>query len=338
MDGIKNLNLNVNVTVFSPEPENRKTAAKIFRGRIYNKEDNNMIIHIENGGGSELLSVGKPIFLFLAHDLGLFVYSARIHSKVVENEEIIVSCSKPRQHKNFQRRNSVRVKVNIPVRYSMDFNNAKELTGIISDISVKGLQLQSPSTVPVGADLELRFQLESTGTVYVKGTVVRTFEKNEKIFLGIKFIDIDKQVEDDIARFLMAEQMRQKRLGLQLFKAFIFNASVRVKASTEFCIIQYKSLDVSTLRSKKSRGELLEIGIHGIIVESPLNLPLGAKIEFSVELPKLGYTIIQAVVQEVAEHQNKYIIHADYSIEHEKIRDCILEQMAGDFDIPEIKC
>jgi c-di-GMP-binding flagellar brake protein YcgR len=334
MEGIKNLNLNVNVTVFAPETiDRKKTAPKIFRGRIYSKEEseNNLIIQIKEGNGSDLLQTGKPIFLFLAHDLGLYIYTAMITGKKVEDGDIIVNCRQPRQLKNFQRRQSVRVKVNIPVSYA-------DLTGTVTDISLEGIQLQSPGGVNVGAELDLKFQLDNIGPIYVKGNVVRSFEKDKKLYFGIKFSDIDKQTKDDIARFIITEQVRQKRLGLQIFSAFVFNATVKVNAPAEFSIIQYKNLDVSALQSKKSKGTITEVGIHGLSVECPLKMPIGAILEFAVDLPKMGYTVIQAVIRGVDVCRNSYIIYAEYNTEYEKIRDCILDQMAGDFDLPDIRC
>lgn len=335
MEGIKNLNLNVDVTVFAPDDSSRqKLSSKIFRGRICNKDsDSGIVITVEKGGGADLLVVGNPIFLFLAHDLGVYIYSARISSKNIEEGNIIVYCNRLREIRNLQRRKSVRVNVNIPVRYTLESDQAREQYGIIGDISVDGLLLGTPASIPVGTKLDLTLQLDNVGMVFVSGNVVRNFDKEGIYFTGISFSDSDRQTKDDMARFIMAEQMRQKRLGLQIFKAFIFNATVQVEAPTEISIIQYKNLDISALRGKKSNGTVREIGINGLSVETALKLPVGAKLEFPVDLPELGYYVIQATVRQVSMHRDKFIIEAEYVSAYEQVRDCILGRLAGDFGL-----
>jgi len=336
MDGIKNLNLNVDVTVFAPENGNpEKLTPHIFRGRIFSENaDQSVVIQVEDGAGSDILTTDKPIFLFLAHDLGLYVFSAVISNKSVEDGKNVINCSKPKQVKYFQRRNSVRVNVNIPAGYSPENDRSNIQYGFITDISMGGLQLWAPLSLPLNSDLELVFQLENSGQLYINGKVVRNVKKDGKYFLGISFTNPDEQTKDEIARFVMAEQVRQKRLGLQIFKAFIFNAHLQVNAPAIFCITKYKNLDVTVLQGKKCDGAVTEIGIHDLIIESHLKIPVGAELEFSVELPKLGYSIIRAVVKQVAAHRDKYRVQAEFSSDYEKIRDCILGQMARDFDLP----
>lgn len=336
MEGIKNLNLNVNVTVFAPGDGSRENlSSKIFRGRIYNEaSDQRLVIRVEDGGGAELLAIGKPIFLFLAHDLGFYIYSARISSKAFEDGNVVVYCTQPRQIRDYQRRKSVRVNVDIPVKYSPESKLTKEWVGIIRDISVEGLLIETPSNIHIDDKINLNFLLENVGPVFVNGIVVRSFEKDGRFFSGVNFSDADMQTQDDIARFVIAEQMRQKRLGIQIFKAFIFNATIKVDAPTELSIIQFKNLDVTALQGKKSAGIIREIGIHGLSIGSQLKLPVGARVEFPVDLPQLGYYVIQAVVRQVSTDRDNYIIDAEFVSEYEKIRDCILAKMSGGFDLP----
>lgn len=339
MEGIKNLNLNVNVTVFAPDDGNRENlSSKIFRGRIFNEEaSQSLVIRIETGDGAELLAIGKPIFLFLAHDLGFYIYSAIINSKAVEDGNVVVYCSQPRQIRDCQRRKSVRVNVDIPVKYSPESDCSNEWVGLIRDISMDGLLVETPTAVTIEANIDLNFFLESIGPVYVTGAAVRSFEKDGRFFIGIKLATADKQSKDDIARFVMAEQMRQKRLGMQIFKAFIFNATIKVDTYTELSIIQYKNLDITALKGKRSAGIIREIGIHSLSIGTQLNLPVGAIVEFPVELPQLGYHVIQAIVRQVSlDKDNLYLVEAEFASEYKKIRDCILAKMSGNFDLPQV--
>lgn len=336
MDGIKNLNLNVNVTVFAQDdryPE--KVIRKIFRGIMHSENvDQSLVINLTDNEGAELLVAGRPIFLFLAHDLGLYVFSAIIKNKTFTDGKFTVECSKSRQVRCFQRRQSVRVNVNIPAGFSLAADRTNVQYGFVTDLSLGGMQLRSPLSFPVRSDLELVFQLDKS--VYINGEVVRAVEKNGEYYCGIRFSNPDEQTKDDIARFIIAEQIRQKRLGLQMFKAFIFDANVKVQAPTVFSITKYKNLDISALQGKKCSGIITDVGIHDINIECPLTLPVNAELEFSVDLPKLGYFIIKAVVRQVARHQGIYLIRAEFVADYEKIRDGILAQMAKGFNLPQL--
>jgi hypothetical protein len=131
----------------------------------------------------------------------------------------------------------------------------------------------------------------------------------------------------------MAEQIRQKRLGLQVFKAFIFNASLDVQTPALFTITRYKNLDISALQGKKCQGTVLTIGLEGLLFECPLKLPTGSVLKLSVELPVLGPTTIEASIRDVESREGKYYVSTDYCREYNGIRDCILRQLARDFDL-----
>ncbi len=338
MEGIKNLNLNVSVTIFSPDSQNNGgTSSKIFRGRIYNREpDQNVVIELESDSGHHFFTAGKPILLFLAHDLGLYIFSAVVNRVEKQGGKTVLYCNNPQQVKYFQRRKSVRVSVTIPASFSTESNHARVWDGTITDISVGGLKLEAPFLVSPGSVVELVYQIEEGGPMFMDGRVVRAFERDGRCIHGIEFVNPDNYSIDSIAKFIMAEQMRQKRLGLNMFKAFILEATVEMQAPTVFGIIRYKNLDISALQGKKCNGTIMEIGIHSLRIECLLKLPLGAVLEFSVELPKLGYTTIQATVTEITSRMGKFVVVADYSVEYTKIRDCVLERLAREFDVPYI--
>ncbi|MHB9095551.1 MAG: hypothetical protein ACYC21_12855 [Eubacteriales bacterium] len=57
-------------------------------------------------------------------------------------------------------------------------------------------------------------------------------------------------------------------------------------------------------------------------------------LEFSFELPKIGYSTIQAVVNDISMHSGKFVIGAEFTTEYETIRDCVLENLSKDFHVP----
>lgn len=336
VEGIDNLNFNVNVTIFSPDGNSGETtSAKIYKGRIYHREpDQNLVIEMEDTNTTESLSTGKHIFLFLAHDLGLYVFSAKIDKIYIKDGLTFLHCSSLTQVKYFQRRQSVRVTVSVPVNFSPEFDRSTVWEGTIIDISTGGLQLETAFYIPPETVLELVYQLEDIGPVFMDGKVIRAAEQDGRFLHGLEFIYPDQHTLDGVARFIMAEQQRQKRLGLQIFKAFIFKSTIEVHTPTIFGIIQFKDIDISALQGKKCGGTIMEIGVNDFKIECPLKLPIGALLEFSFELPKLGYSTIQAVVREVNAHNGKFTLTAEFNRNYEDLRDCVLESLARDFNVP----
>lgn len=333
-EGIGNLNLNVSVTVYSPDG-NGVQSAKIYKGRIYQQElDKNVVIELENSNSAEFLDAGKHILLFLAHDLGLYIFSAKISRKDTKDGLTFLHCDSLEQVKYFQRRQSVRVQVSIPANFSPEFDRSVVWEGTIVDISTGGLQLETSFYIPPETVLELVYQLEDIGPVFMDGKVIRAVEQDGRFLHGLEYAYPDRHSLDGIARFIMAEQQRQKRLGLQMFKAFILKSTIEVQTPAVFGIVQFKSLDVSALLGKKCAGTITEISIHDLKIECPLKIPLDAVLEFSFELPQLGYSTIQAVVREINSHLGKYALTAEFNTDYTEMRDCILESLAQEFKIP----
>jgi len=336
VEGIGNLNLNVNVTIYSSDMDSaQKSSVKMYKGRIYQQEpDQNVVIELEDNNSAEFLNAGKPILLFLAHDLGLYIFSAKINEKITKDGLTFLHCNNLKQIKYFQRRHSVRVQVSIPVNFSPEFDRSVVWEGTIADISTGGLQLATSFYIPPETVLELVYQLEGIGPIFMDGKVIRAMEQDGMFLHGLEYVYPDQHSLDGIARFIMAEQQRQKRLGLQIFKAFILKSTIEVQTPTIFSIVHFKNLDISALQGKKCAGTITEISIHDFKIECPLKIPLGALLEFSFELPQLGYSTIQAVVREVNSHLGKYTLTAEFNTAYEEMRNCILESLAKDFEIP----
>lgn len=336
VEGIGSLNLNVSVTIYSPGENNAQNASEqIYRGRIYQREiDQNIVIELEDTDSTEFLHTGKPILLFLAHDLGLYIFSAQISNKNIKDGITFLHCNNLMQIKYFQRRQSVRVQVSIPINFSPEFDRSIVWEGTIVDISTGGLQLETSFYIPPETSLELVYQLEDIGPVFLDGKVIRALEQDGRFWHGLEYVYPDQHSMDGIARFIMAEQQRQKRLGLQIFKAFILKSTIEVQTPTVFGIVQFKSLDISALQGKKCAGTITEISINSLKIECPLKIPLGAVLEFSFELPKLGYSTTQAVVKEVNSHLGKYALTAEFNTDYEEMRNCVLESLAQDFKVP----
>jgi len=339
VEGIKNLNLNVNVTVFAPGGSNpNDPSSQMVKGRIYNGEgDESVIVELDSGYGDDAPTSGKPIMLFLAHDLGLYILSATVGSVCTERGKIMMRCLNPQQVKYFQRRKSVRIKASIPVSFSAESDRSRVWEGTITDISVGGLQLEAPFLIPMDSVLELVYQLEDIGPMFMDGKVVRAYEKKGSFIHGLEFANTDQLYIDSIAKFIMAEQLRQKRLGLNVFKAFILKASVEIQLPTVFSIIGFKSVDISALKGKKCTGNITEIGINNLKIECPLKLPVGAILEFDVELPRVGHSTVRAVVKNIEVRSGKFILDAVFGPKHEKVRDCVLDLLSKDFEVPYMK-
>ncbi|RJQ39184.1 MAG: PilZ domain-containing protein [Nitrospiraceae bacterium] len=334
--GIDNLNLKVDVAVYALDRNKLdSSSARVYKGTISGREqDNTIVIQMTAESDSNLFTEGKPIFLFLAHDLGLYIFSATVHRSEQNNDMVLLHCGEINELNYFQRRRSVRVNVSIPVSFSDERNKSRVFEGTVINLSTGGLQLQTASGLPAGNIVEMVYELENIGPLFIDGKVVRVMQKEGLFYHGIHFLNPDRYTLDGIARFIMAEQLRQKKLGLQVFKAFLFEAAMELQAPAGFSIIQYKDLDISALKNKRCYGTIVEIGLHGLAVECLLNIPPASRLEFSVELPGIGYSIVQAIVQKVESRAGKYLLQANFCSNYENIRNCILSQMASNFNLP----
>lgn len=336
LEGIENLNLKVNITVFAPAHQNQVgIPSRMFRGHICSREkDQSLTIQIEDQHSTGFLSVGITVFIFLAHDMGLYIYSTKVRRRVESNNNLQLVCNYPQQIKYFQRRNSVRVNTSVPVTFSADYNRKGFTEGTITDISIGGMKLEAPLSLPIDTVVELVYQLDDIGPVFMDGKVVRVTGENEVYVHGLEFVNSDQFTIDAISKFIMAEQMRQKNLGLHIFKVFVFNAAISVQTPAVFSIVKYLTLDVSAIRDKTCNGMITEISTNGLVLECPLKLPLGSVLEFVFEMPKIGYFIIQAEVKEVTMRQGKFQLTVEFALESEKLRDLILERLAKEFSVP----
>ena len=335
LDQLEKLHLNVNATLFVPDKGSNEVSAGIFNGVIYSKEtDNSIVIRLNTGDDGDFFCKGRPIFLFIAYDLGVYIFSVTVNEKEITDGNTFIYCENPRQIEYFQRRKNVRVDVSIPVNFSAAGNRSKIFEGTVTDMSIGGMKLKNSFSIPAGTTIELVFDLDNIGPVFLDGEVLRVSEKNGQYYHGIKLINPDSHTVDGIAKYVMAEQIRQKRLGMQIFKAFIFNAVLEVQAPAMFSIVHFKDLDISALQGKTCSGTITEVGLNGLKVICPLKLPVGARLEFIAEIPSLGQLVINADVTNVDTENGKFIVNAHYCSEYKKIRDCILRNLAEDFGIP----
>jgi c-di-GMP-binding flagellar brake protein YcgR len=140
-----------------------------------------------------------------------------------------------------QRRTSVRTPYPIPIRYR-PLNRSASM-GEASDISVGGLRLNCPDSLPVGSELDIRFTLPSSvlavypasddrmeiapfgqgrvnvpdnrrpfEEIAVRGRILAHYgvENGQEVY-GIAFVDVDGYQREEIARFTHAVQLSRSR-------------------------------------------------------------------------------------------------------------------------------
>lgn len=146
-------------------------------------------------------------------------------SKVLDLQEIpseSILLEHPTEVRHNERRQFYRLITSIKPRYAAqttpDGDEIQRIDAHILDISGGGVQMRSEERIPIGARIRLVFALESDPlqldvTVMAlsiqKPDVTRSFHR-----VNAKFIDIERDVQERIIRFIFRQQMllRQKQV------------------------------------------------------------------------------------------------------------------------------
>ncbi len=152
---------------------------------------------------------------FSTEDKGTFAFNTEVLGRKMDNIPIIMlSCPPDEEFVKIQRREFVRVTT--PVDVAVEYNNIfYQFT--TEDISAGGIALILKSDVPFkdGDEIHLTIVLPfSNGDIrYVKtdAKVIRIFEKNNRNFASIQFIEMDNIDKQYIVRFCFERQLMIRR-------------------------------------------------------------------------------------------------------------------------------
>lgn len=200
----------------------KKTDANMteYYSVIQNIKGNEIYIAIPYRGESPLVLTHDEIILVkYVKENAAFLFPSRYLGKYQETRALIMyRISEPSKEsmKRVQLRKFVRVALMLDVKYRL----AKEddwKKGTAVDLSAGGLRLAVKQSYEPGDVLDLYFEIESQESIrdfQLKGEVVRCIlaDADAKVYhLGIKFVNINRGMEDSICSFVFEKQMAQIR-------------------------------------------------------------------------------------------------------------------------------
>lgn len=115
-----------------------------------------------------------------------------------------------------QRRDYFRIKVTIKAKIRL-VETEELLHGYVRDLSGSGALITSGSKLKDGDLINIEFIIMSK-TIDVKGRVVRVWReehlRNPKMYyIAVQFVEIDEALQDEIIKFILAEQRKMIKKG-----------------------------------------------------------------------------------------------------------------------------
>jgi len=167
---------------------------------------------IHNGHGLSL-DIGDEVIVSILINKVRYAFETEVLSKKSESDIKLVVLKMPQKLATADRRNFVRIKNLLPVKYENLEKNQIEKWGeielskeaYITDLSGKGLSLSIKSPLSRSAVIVLKIHLETEDiNVKVKllGEVVRCEQAEGLYRIGVKFLNITQQQQDLIIKYV----------------------------------------------------------------------------------------------------------------------------------------
>jgi len=172
------------------------------------------------------LDVGEPICVEVLAEDGVYAFDTHIDAIILEPIPVIC-VGKPENFSRIQRREFVRVDVNLPVEY-MPLKPARQAhpeyqKAHIVNLSGGGARIATwyppeDDDLDVGSWLQLEFELPGGSKIEAKAVIIRiSDERTDKgVYhrMAVEFTEIDERKQDAIARHVLECQYEMRRKGL----------------------------------------------------------------------------------------------------------------------------
>ncbi len=153
-------------------------------------------------------------FFFVRDNDARYNFSGRVEKVFTEMGRIVIALRHTDKLNRIQLRETIRWKVNVPVRFGIAKNmqglKSLEYEGIIEDISIKGARVcfQGHIRVESGDYIILDFSLKGYEFKNIIGRVVYKKVYERKTCLGVKFEELSRKEEQVIEKYILDEQRK----------------------------------------------------------------------------------------------------------------------------------
>lgn len=120
-----------------------------------------------------------------------------------------------------QRRDYFRIKTTVKVKISL-VETAESLHGLIKDLSGGGALITIGRELKKGDLINIQFSIMSK-IIDIKGRVVRVWQEEQLrhsriYYTAVQFVEIDETIQDEIIKFILAEQRKLIKKGYRSLK------------------------------------------------------------------------------------------------------------------------
>jgi c-di-GMP-binding flagellar brake protein YcgR len=172
------------------------------------------------------LSEGEPVRVEILAEDAVYAFDTYVDSMALEPIPVI-GVSKPENLARIQRREFVRVDLNLPVKYRpltlirqkpLEYQSADIVNLSGGGASIVTWHPLQDKGVKSGSELQLELELPDGNKVEVKAVIVRISdtktEKGIRHKIAVMFTEIDERQQDVIVRYVLECQYEMRRKGL----------------------------------------------------------------------------------------------------------------------------
>ena len=172
-------------------------------------------------GHALYLGIGDDVIVSLLIDNVRYSFYTKVLRKIRESDIKLVELKMPQKIETADRRNLVRIKTLLPVKYkileptrqNIWQNIEPEKEAYITDLSGKGLSISLEEPQLWDVLMVLHLHLGNNTEMKLLGEVVRCEQINKRYRIGMKFLDITQRQEDLIISYVFQCLRKSIKLG-----------------------------------------------------------------------------------------------------------------------------
>jgi c-di-GMP-binding flagellar brake protein YcgR len=191
-----------------------------YRTRVEDIRENSLVLGMPMENSNYVpLRPGSEVIVWHWDDSASHAFYCKVKERIREPIPLIFLEWPPFKTKKIQRRNFVRVPVNLPLDFAIDGQSEKEefKKVLIRDLSGGGAQFISKTRLVKGDILKIRLFLPQK-TIECKAKVMWVYtekiDKRERYLVGIKYLDISEKTQDQIIEYVFQRQRELIQKGV----------------------------------------------------------------------------------------------------------------------------
>lgn len=164
------------------------------------------------------LRVDLDVLMYFTGDQAAYSYKTKIIGREEEGEVPLLHLAIPEDKYRIQRREFFRLEVREKVMYRLLDEKLEPMSVLKEsytlDISGGGVKMFIKGPVQKGTMMELYLQIPGLENIAIISKIVNIFDVEAGLAFGIKFIEIDEYIQEEIISWLFDYQRKLRQKGL----------------------------------------------------------------------------------------------------------------------------